>query len=1234
MSSHPEFKYVKVTTSFYNELATTVHGEESIVLVGPRYGGKRHVMIRLYDELHKQVASPIVYLKDIEKKTNPNHKTVTTLIKQAVKKASPDLDMDSCQDDDLFEPIDLLYKKTGIPVILLAANVDSMAHHVARNFLQCVQTRVQEKKLIVVLSGEDTFRDLVHGPNSEFTCANQYVLQGFDEDAFTLVLNGYIHSLNFNFEPREKVAKYLWERTGGNIYILRMLLWALVERSGKLNKRISDPVTIDELNRDIEFESIPFIYGANIRRHTIYLIAREPDAWIDLEELLNGRTVNIRPGNDAPGALELAALAIREGNVLRFASPIMRQLAQDHFGNRRLGDLYARNGQWDRAFEYYARMDPEDRVRPASTNDRGNVQATATALAAALYAEATEGPEKVKALFTNGCKYVLGFQNVTYWKWDNDWKPQDQTDKQIALEPSSLLPILPFRPTGESEIPPVIDSWNQYVLAAVFPSLPPAGYEALIVGDYQKEYVLSRERKRIVTDLLEDFLEAYNHAVSVERTKRRLERRDKHIAIINSILDALGRSVLNVRNAIAVAANGLRDLGYRRAHFCIVDSRKERIIGILDDSDDCSINVATLTDYQLDKPLVDIQPYVIHTREAIIINDAEKHPLTNKDVIRAAKIKTLAIVPILTPSGEAIGTIHIERDDQAVPSREEVDDLIEFGRMLAVVIRQSERTHLQQQALDKISEPILIIDSLGHVQYGNEPANNLFGVEPGWHHPEEAKSISDTGLALLVPQVRESLNKCERRARYEKGIGKDDNYCGVVVTDHIHDWRKATTGAIMHIENFSYVYRLLEALRHVAGAKTAETEFRFLLEGLQQLGLRWGRLYLVDSKNPEQMVSRLSFGWDNPESQKIFDGGKVSLLQKQEKGRESWWCINQKRPFVFCWKNNLGEGEEFVTDYGLRAINVPNPKCPELVKKRPGDFWMDFPLLLDDVAFGKVTLCCDETTFRADDIEKIQALSEMGSSLLGALFQRDVEAQRRERLIRDIAESTVALTAHNVKTRLAALPVLHARYEKLEDACPKLTELNKRLEHFIHETWSTLDRIKERLSNVDVHRERFDLIQYAKQTIGEALPQEVCELISTENTLKVYADPLLIGNALLELVQNAKDTVGPKLKLIVSINTFKQSQMPWVRIIISDNGSGVPEEFKERIFEAFFSRRPGEKTSTGLGLTFVQRVALAHGGRVYENGAQGAGARFVIELPCAETVSELEEIKNVSHFDC
>jgi len=71
----------------------------------------------------------------------------------------------------------------------------------------------------------------------------------------------------------------------------------------------------------------------------------------------------------------------------------------------------------------------------------------------------------------------------------------------------------------------------------------------------------------------------------------------------------------------------------------------------------------------------------------------------------------------------------------------------------------------------------------------------------------------------------------------------------------------------------------------------------------------------------------------------------------------------------------------------------------------------------------------------------------------------------------------------------------------------------------------------------------------------------------------------------------------------------------YAQIVIEDSGSGVEEGKKTLIFQPFYS---GRVRGMGLGLSIVKGIVDAHGGRVYEDGEPGVGARFVILLPIVD----------------
>ena len=68
------------------------------------------------------------------------------------------------------------------------------------------------------------------------------------------------------------------------------------------------------------------------------------------------------------------------------------------------------------------------------------------------------------------------------------------------------------------------------------------------------------------------------------------------------------------------------------------------------------------------------------------------------------------------------------------------------------------------------------------------------------------------------------------------------------------------------------------------------------------------------------------------------------------------------------------------------------------------------------------------------------------------------------------------------------------------------------------------------------------------------------------------------------------------------------------RVVVDDDGPGVSEEVRERLFAPFVSTKP----SGGLGLALARRLARLHGGEVALGQRPGVGARFVLTLPAGE----------------
>ena len=161
----------------------------------------------------------------------------------------------------------------------------------------------------------------------------------------------------------------------------------------------------------------------------------------------------------------------------------------------------------------------------------------------------------------------------------------------------------------------------------------------------------------------------------------------------------------------------------------------------------------------------------------------------------------------------------------------------------------------------------------------------------------------------------------------------------------------------------------------------------------------------------------------------------------------------------------------------------------------------------------------------------------------------------------------------------------------------------------------------------------------ANELIDEALEQ--LALITHQHRISLQravatdtpgfqADDDLLRRVLTNLVGNAiKFTPEPGQVEISARETTPGENQKFglnsgVLFGVRDNGDGVPEEDRERIFDKFGqaeSRKSGRKTSTGLGLTFCRLAVEAHGGQIWVESQVGKGSTFFFVLPTEPNVT-------------
>ncbi len=215
-------------------------------------------------------------------------------------------------------------------------------------------------------------------------------------------------------------------------------------------------------------------------------------------------------------------------------------------------------------------------------------------------------------------------------------------------------------------------------------------------------------------------------------------------------------------------------------------------------------------------------------------------------------------------------------------------------------------------------------------------------------------------------------------------------------------------------------------------------------------------------------------------------------------------------------------------------------------------------------------------------------------------------AGRIEALLRS-NQSLLANASHELRSPLARLKMA---VEMIDGAAPAQRE---RLRAEINTNIGELDALVEEVllaSRLDAGRDA--LARDPVDLLALAAEEGVRVQAAAEGDAAVVrGDERLLRRALRNLLENAHRYGGGEIVVHV------RSRPGGAELEVCDRGPGIPEAYRERIFEAFF-RLPGHaerEGGVGLGLALVRQIAQRHGGGVRCEARPGGGSCFTLELP-------------------
>jgi signal transduction histidine kinase len=241
------------------------------------------------------------------------------------------------------------------------------------------------------------------------------------------------------------------------------------------------------------------------------------------------------------------------------------------------------------------------------------------------------------------------------------------------------------------------------------------------------------------------------------------------------------------------------------------------------------------------------------------------------------------------------------------------------------------------------------------------------------------------------------------------------------------------------------------------------------------------------------------------------------------------------------------------------------------------------------------------------DLSRLQVVAR-----LTYLVTQNAQAREDDRHAAE-AEALRTITArvaHRVGNQLYALANL---VEALQISLDRGTDASKQLIPSMRETLEVARELVRNLvkqtSLPPLDRRECSLTDLLRTVAGCCVPcRSTPEVEVAPEAEAIVCDPDQLRMALGEIIHNSVEIVGPCARLRFAAT----SSRGWTTITLSDNGPGVPDEQKGRIFEPLFTTRTG---GTGWGLVIAREIVEKHGGTIAEEGVHGQGAHFVIRLP-------------------
>ncbi|GAA0489948.1 sensor histidine kinase [Streptomyces olivaceiscleroticus] len=268
-------------------------------------------------------------------------------------------------------------------------------------------------------------------------------------------------------------------------------------------------------------------------------------------------------------------------------------------------------------------------------------------------------------------------------------------------------------------------------------------------------------------------------------------------------------------------------------------------------------------------------------------------------------------------------------------------------------------------------------------------------------------------------------------------------------------------------------------------------------------------------------------------------------------------------------------------------------------------------------------------TGRGDALAVSARVAPLGSRLVLLLVEDLTEARRIEAVRRDF----VANVSHELKTPVGALSLLSEAVMDASDDPEAVSRFAGRMQSEATRLTSLVQELID-LSRVqndnpleDAEPVRVDeLVEEAMDRCRQqASSKSITMAVGGTADLHVWGNRSQLAGALGNLVENAVNYSPARTRVGIAGRRVPAAGGAMIEIAVTDQGIGISEKDRDRIFERFYRVDPARSRATGgtgLGLAIVKHVAASHGGEVTVWSSEGQGSTFTLRLPEAGAVRD------------